>query len=106
MEWLEPWWSTEEQGQDFCETFRRQLELELSPGHELYGVPLRLIGRHGGSDDALFEFLDGSGRVAVVHLTWKRGPEVPPWPHSVVYQSLEAWSEECMRPEHEAWSGE
>lgn len=104
MEWLEPWWPTEAQSPEFHETFARQLALELSPGHVLYGVPVKLIGRHDGSDDALFEFLDGSGRVAVVHLTWARGAERPPWPMTAIYGSLAAWAEQRMRPEHEAWA--
>ena len=68
MEWLDPWWLTAEQGAHFHDTFLRQLRLEISPRHELFGVSARLIGR-GNGDDALFEFLDGSARVAVVHLT-------------------------------------
>lgn len=106
MKWLEPWWPTEGQGREFHETFERQLENELSPGHELYRVPVKLLGRHGGSDDALFELLDGSGRVAVVHLTWAKGPEAPPWPGTAIYESLDAWAEQCMKPEHEAWIAE
>lgn len=101
MEWLEPWWPTAGQGEEFQRTFQRQLELELSPGHELYGVPVKLIGRHGGCDDALFELLDGSGRVAVVHLTWAKSRQRLPWPLSTIYDSLEAWAKERMRPEHE-----
>lgn len=104
MEWLEPWRPTEGQGREFHETFRRELERELSPGHELYGVPVRLIGRHAASDDALFELLDGSGRVAVVHLTWANRPERVPWPETAIYRSLEAWAEQRMRPEHEGWA--
>ncbi|MBD2731774.1 hypothetical protein H6G96_37255 [Nostoc sp. FACHB-892] len=103
MKWLEPWWATEGQAPDFRETFERQLEMELSPKHKLYGVPVKLIGRHGGSDDALFELSDGSGRVTVVHLTWARSPEMPPWPVTAIYESFEAWSEQCMKPEHEEW---
>ena len=104
MEWLEPWWSTSEQSAEFHETFQRELRLELSTSHELYGIPVKLIGRHGGSDDALFELLDGSGRVAVVHLTWAKSRERPPWPGAIIYESLEAWAEQRMRPEHEEWA--
>ena len=106
MEWLEPWWSTSEQGEEFHDKIQRQLRLELSPSHELYGVPVKLIGRHGGSDDALFELLDGSGRVAVVHLTWAKSQERLPWPVTTIYESLEAWAEQWMRPEHEEWAAD
>jgi hypothetical protein len=63
MEWLDPWWSTEGHSPEFHETFRKQLELEA-----------KLIARDNG-DDALFQILDGSGRVAVVHLTWAKSQE-------------------------------
>ena len=106
MEWLEPWWPTDGKGAEFQQIFERQLKLELSSGHELYGVPVKLIGRHGGCDDALFEFLDDSGQVAVVHLTWARRPETPPWPATAIYGSLEEWAEQRMKPEYEEWTAE
>jgi hypothetical protein len=63
MKWLEPWWSTAEQSNEFHQTFQRQLKKELSPAHELYGIPVKLIGRRGDNDDPLFEFSDGSGKA-------------------------------------------
>jgi len=50
MEWLDPWWSTEAQEKAFYETFRKQLELEVPPGHVLFGLPVKLIGRGDGDD--------------------------------------------------------
>ena len=105
MEWLEPWWSTERQDAKFHETFRKQLKLELPPGHVLYEVPARLIGR-GNGDDALFELLDGTGRVAQVHLTWAKVRERLPWPVTAVYDSREDWAEKSMKPEHEEWASD
>ncbi|WP_146002127.1 hypothetical protein [Cupriavidus pauculus] len=103
MEWLEPWWSTENMDNQFHETFARQLALEVPPGHELFELPARLIGR-GLGDDALFEILDGSGRVAVVHLTWSKSRERLPWPITVFYTDMENWIETCMLPEHQEWA--
>ncbi|OPY13237.1 MAG: hypothetical protein A4E66_00841 [Syntrophus sp. PtaB.Bin001] len=68
IELLEPWCSTEKFDSRFHESQFKQLELEVPPGHGLYGLPVRLIGR-GNGDDALFEILDGSNRIAVVHLS-------------------------------------
>lgn len=101
MEWLEPWWSTAEEDRDFHETFEGQLRLEVGPDHKLFDIPARLIGRHGGSDDTLFELLDGSGRVAVVHLTWSKCREDKPWPRHWIYENVEDFAKRHMRPDHE-----
>jgi hypothetical protein len=58
--------------------FEAELRLELKPGHPLYGLPLSTIGRRYDQDDVLFQVLDGSGRVAEVHLTWAGDCEKPP----------------------------
>lgn len=104
MEWLDPWWSTVDQTDNFRATFLRQLQLEVSAQHEMFGLPARVIGR-GNGDDALFEILDGSGRVAVVHLVWQ-GPQRPPWPATSIYSSLQAFVDERMKSEHAAWIAE
>jgi hypothetical protein len=95
-EFLEPWWSTDGQGADFHRTFLDQLKTEVSPGHVLYGLPVRMIGRDGASDDTLFEILDGSGRLALVHLTWAKGQERLPWPGTSLYPSFEAFAADVM----------
>lgn len=105
IKWLEPWWSTEEMDADFHETFCKQLKLEVSPGHPLHNLPIELIGR-GNGDDVLFGIADGSGRVTVVHLTWKKGREKPPFPISQVFKNIDAFVEERMLPEHREWMSE
>lgn len=105
MEWLEPWCSTEQLDSRFHENFIRQLELEVPLGHDMYGLPVRLIGR-GDGDDSLFEILDGSNRVAVVHLTWSKGQERLPWPSAEIYKSIDAFTRERMLPEHREWADE
>lgn len=99
MEWLDPWWSADGQNAKFHDTFQRQLKLELPRGHVMFGLPTKLIAR-GEGDDALFQIMDGSGRVAVVHLTWATRREVLPWPATTVFASLEEWAERCMRPQN------
>lgn len=101
MEWLEPWWHAPK-SPDLA-AYERELAAELGRGHPLYGVPLTALGKHDGSDDVLFRLLDGSGRVAVVHLTWARHPEPPPWPGFELFPSLEAFAAERMRPDHEGF---
>jgi hypothetical protein len=103
--WLEPWWSTESHDEHSHEAFRKQLELEVSPGHCTYGLPVRLIAR-GHGDDALFRILDGSGRVAEVHLTWGKGQDQLPWPIATVYSSMDEWVKLSMIPEHNSFFGE
>lgn len=100
MEWLDPWGPAD----DPNKTFQRELETEVRRGHPLYKVPVRLIGR-GNADDCLFALLDGSDRVAVVHLVWQ-GAQKPPWPGTAIYQNLDAWCIEHMLPEHKEWTEE
>jgi hypothetical protein len=72
-------------------SFEAELARQLSPGHRLYGLAVRAVGQGGNGDDVLFEMADGSGRVAVAHLTWARRAEQPPWPDSAVFGSRAAW---------------
>jgi hypothetical protein len=102
MEWLEPWSSATQMGEQAAKGWQRQLQIELPPGHVLYGLPVKLLARSNG-DDALFEILDGSGRVADVHLTWSKSQERLPWPGTGIYSSLEDWSAKVMYPLHQEW---
>ncbi len=106
IEYLDPWWSTADQDVVFHEQFHEQLEREVGPGHVLYQVPVRLIARHDASDDCLFELLDGSGRVAIVHLTWSRTQERLPWPETIICDDLQTFVSDHMLPEHEAWKAD
>jgi hypothetical protein len=76
----------------------RELQRELSAGHPLFGLPVKTLARRQDCDDVLFALQDGTGRVAVVHLTWTHSPpERPPWPGTTLFQSLEIWAAEGMR---------
>src|SRR5262245_44848403 len=106
MEWLRPWQPIDEYGRGFAAPLEDALAREVGPGHTLYGVPVETIDKHVACDDVLFHLLDGSGRVAVVHLTWTRtSPERPPCPNTRLFPSLEAWAEQGMRRDHEEYSG-
>ncbi len=100
-EFLEPWWSTDKKGADFREAFLNQLKTEVCPDHVMYGLPVRMIGRDGGSDDTLFEILDGTGRFALVHLTWAKVQECLPWPGTAIYPNFDAFTMERMIPQNQ-----
>ena len=101
MEWLEPWCNVDDFGPEFAAFFEAELRRELSDGHPLFGRPVAAIGKRDGTDDVLFRLLDGTGRVAVVHLTFSNRPESPPWPGCRIFPSLEIWASDCMRADHD-----
>jgi hypothetical protein len=68
-----------------------ELRREVKPGHLLFGVPVRALGRRGDQDDVLFELLDGTGRVAEVHLSWAGEAERPPCPFTEIHSDFAAW---------------
>ncbi len=92
VKWIEPWWSTENQTEDFRKKYELELQKELPPVHELYGLKMKLIGI-GDGVDCLFEILDGSGRVTDVQLTWSGKQEGDAWPSFSIHESLEDWVE-------------
>lgn len=96
MSWLEPWYSIADIP-DEANGMARRLKCELAVGHELFGVPVEAVGRRCDCDDVVFRLLDGSGRFAVVHLTWiQNPPEQPPFPWTTMYESCDHWIAECM----------
>ena len=82
-----------------------QLHCETSP--DTYDPPKNralewswvAIGRRTDRDDVLFQFLDADG-CAVVHLTWARHPELPPWPDTKEYERFSAWQATAMARDH------
>lgn len=98
MEWLFPWFGLDALEPKFATTFEEVLKREVGPGHPLYGIPVQAIAKSESNDDMLYRLLDGTGRVAEVHLTWTRSPpERPPWPVTAIFASLDEWAEESMR---------
>lgn len=63
-----------------------ELVREVAPGHVLYGRPVRVVARALPNDDIVVEC---EGSVAVVHLTWARKPDTPPWPLTTWVASVE-----------------
>jgi hypothetical protein len=105
VEWLVPWYSIADNPVQVAD-IERELRRELSSGHPLSGLPVLAVGRRQDCDDVLFSLADGTGRVAVVHLTWTHNPpEQPPWPSTFVFPSFEAWVAEGMHPDHDEFHG-
>lgn len=72
--------------------FSDELRAELAPGHRLFGLPLRAIGRRWDNIFVLFALEDGSARVAEVVLPWKRGPMEPPLPMTILFANFQEWA--------------
>jgi len=68
-----------------------QLYKEVGDGHILKGFKVQLVARRFNSDDAVFALADG--RVAEVHMTWKKGgPETSPrFPATTIFHDIEEW---------------
>ena len=86
--WLDPW-----QSADNSSGLERELNLEVGPGHPLFGVPVLALGRRVDADDVLFELQDESHALACVHLTWSSTREQDTrWPSTKFFQSWEEWA--------------
>lgn len=97
FDWLEPWHAIDDEM--VAATLARQLSIEASRHHRLFGKRVHLLARRADTDDVLFALDDG--RVAEVHLTWRQTAEPDPrWPATAIFDSLEKWREESMRPLH------
>lgn len=71
----------------------RELLHEVGTGHVLHGRPVTLVAV--GPDDGLLVSFDlAPPSVALVHLTWRRETEAPPWPMTVVFADLQAFSQQ------------
>jgi len=60
--------------------FEKEAVAEVAPGHELFGLSLRTVAKCVGCDDVVFRAADDT--FAIVHLTWSRKQEAPPWPRT------------------------
>lgn len=62
-----------------------EMVVEIGGGHVLYGRAATLLAV-GPDDDLLVSLDDAPPSVAVVHLTWRRHVESPPWPATSVFR--------------------
>ncbi len=97
IEWLEPWQPVSEAER---QTLEAELGRELTQGHLLFGQPVTIIGRRIDQDDVLCS-LSRSGRVAIVHLTWRVAPETDPqWRTVQMFDDIDSWIAACMKTDH------
>jgi hypothetical protein len=73
-----------------------QLAREIPPGHVLIGVPVQALAQMDGSDDFLYQLLDGTGRMAVVHLTYTENVSAQ-WPWTEFFASYTEWATTRMK---------
>jgi hypothetical protein len=60
----------------------RELSLELTRGHLLDGVAVRVVAHREGTDDVLCWHIREPQRFTVIHLTWRGATEIDakhPW---------------------------
>jgi hypothetical protein len=92
MNFLKPWFA------DTSQSFAEELRREIRPGHALFEVNVAPIARRRDRDDVLFALLDGTDRLAVVHLTYARLPH-PNYPTVRLFSNFGEW-EEAMKIDH------
>src|SRR5690348_6651888 len=96
--WLIPWRPFKGEG----DATARELYSEVGEKHILHGIKVRAVAHRQDRGDALFELLDGSGRFAVVHLTFAQHPERNPcWPRTEIYPDFSQFEARRMRRDAE-----
>jgi hypothetical protein len=70
-----------------AQRLRAELLRELSAGHVLHGLDLRVIARALPRDEVIVTA--GEDTVALVHLTWSGHAETAPWPITELLDSPE-----------------
>ena len=84
---------------DWAATFENELKRELAPEHPLYSYrnELQAWAKRADNDDVFF--CGPYHPLVLVHLTWSKREESPPWPGSTPYASLKEFWEQEMRSE-------
>lgn len=85
----EPWWDLRASGPDEArqrEALHFELTAEVDPGHVLHGRSFVVVARSQAQDDILIAMEDGTW--ALVHVTWRGASETPPWPRTMIFDSL------------------
>jgi hypothetical protein len=97
MEIFEPWFATSDS------RFVDELRREIPAGHALEATELSPVAYRKDRDGVAYALNDGSGRLAVVHLTLCKNRETnPAYPRARIFDSLELWLE-YMQATHAAW---
>jgi hypothetical protein len=73
----DPWFRLE---REQARALEREATTEIAAGHELYGLGLTAVAKCAGCDSVVFRASDDT--FAIVHLSWTRKPDTPPWPQT------------------------
>lgn len=76
-EFPEPWLRL---GGDTAGDVEDEAATEIAAGHQSHGLALTAVARCEGSDSVVLRASDGT--FAMIHLSWTRKPETPPWPRT------------------------
>ena len=91
------WFASE--GEDAARLYK-ELQLELPPGHILYGKPVEVVAHRNGTDDILCRHKDDPGRFTVIHLSWAMKEEINsqhPWVEDDGdYESFQRFEARCL----------
>jgi hypothetical protein len=68
-----------------------ELSQELADGHPLMTLPWTVVARALPQDEVLVRTPDGA---ALVHMTWARHPEQPPYPSTLFLATVEDFERE------------
>ena len=90
-----PWEALQTEGERLG--LQRQLQLEVTPGHPLWGRNAQVVGRSGANDDVVATTSDGG--FAIVHLVWESSPGDEKCPATSFFSTVRELSD-AMR----AWS--
>ena len=92
MKLLAPWYENKD------DALVAELQREVPKGHALHGIPVTVLGRRDDKDDVLYALQDGTGRFAVVHLTFQVETDVR-WPSFWTFANEAEWIEK-MQADH------
>jgi hypothetical protein len=83
------------------EKFKREVRRD----GQLCGLMIEAIGMRCDCDDVLLRLLDGTNRVAVVHLTWSGKTDFNTGcPETQLFNTIEEWKTECMISDHKEYT--
>lgn len=97
---LSPWTALDV---DRAKVLEAELMRELSPGHVLEGRRIKALASRGDRDDVLFEIEDGTAKLALVHMTWRKELDSK-WPSTMFFNGWEQWAQDVLLPSHHEYT--
>jgi hypothetical protein len=99
VDWLVPWRAVVPEQR---ENLGKELQREIGPGQVLYRRPVKAIAHRIDRDDVLFA-VETPSQFAVVHLSYAAG-EHHPWPTTEIFESISAFVQRRMIPDHRQYA--